>query len=78
MTPDELRYKVVTGGGNMPAYGKNLSPPEIEALVAFLDTLHPANERPAVNAAEQAIAAARAQADRKLSQKVPPNPNSGS
>ena len=35
LTLDQLRFKVVTGGGNMPAYGKNLSPPEIEALVAF-------------------------------------------
>ncbi len=58
MTPDELREKVVTGGGNMPAYGKNLSPPEIEALVSFLDTLHPVGERPAVDPAEQAIQAA--------------------
>lgn len=55
MTADELRFKVVTGGGNMPAYGKNLSPPEIEALVSFLQTLHPAGEQPAVNPAEQAI-----------------------
>jgi ubiquinol-cytochrome c reductase cytochrome b subunit len=49
-----MRYKVVTGGGNMPAYGKNLSPPEIEALVSFLETLHPANEQPAVDASQQA------------------------
>lgn len=55
MTPDELRYKVVTGGGNMPAYGKNLSPPEIEAVVSFLETLHPANEPPARDAATAAI-----------------------
>jgi ubiquinol-cytochrome c reductase cytochrome b subunit len=47
MTVDQMRFKVVTGGGNMPAYGKNLSPPEIEALVSFLETLHPANEPPA-------------------------------
>ena len=53
MTPDELRFKVVTGGGNMPAFGKNLSPAEIEALVAFLDTLHGPNERPAFDAAMQ-------------------------
>lgn len=77
MTLNELRYKVVSGGGNMPAYGKNLSPPEIEALVAFLDTLHPANERPAVDAAEQAIAVARAEADEKLPQKAKLNPNPG-
>jgi ubiquinol-cytochrome c reductase cytochrome b subunit len=51
MTLDQLRFKVVTGGGNMPAYGKNLSPAEMEALVAFLDTLHPKGERPAINPA---------------------------
>lgn len=55
MTLDDLRYKVVTGGGNMPAYGKNLSPPEIEALVSFLGTMHPVGERPATNAAEQSM-----------------------
>jgi ubiquinol-cytochrome c reductase cytochrome b subunit len=62
MTPDQMRFKVVTGGGNMPAYGKNLSPPEIEALVAFLETLHPANEPPAFDASQQAVQAARAPA----------------
>jgi len=56
MTPDEMRYKVVTGGGNMPAFGKNLSPPEIEALVAFLETMHPANERPAYDGALRSVA----------------------
>ncbi len=47
MTRDQMRFKVVTGGGNMPAFGKDLSPAEIQALVAYLSTLHPANERPA-------------------------------
>ncbi|MGA8109205.1 MAG: cytochrome b N-terminal domain-containing protein [Acidobacteriaceae bacterium] len=55
MTPDQLRYKVVTGGGNMPAYGHNLSPPEIEALVSFLETLHPKGEPPAADAAQEAV-----------------------
>ncbi|MGB7356387.1 MAG: cytochrome b N-terminal domain-containing protein, partial [Acidobacteriaceae bacterium] len=55
MTPDQMRFKVVSGGGNMPAYGKNLSPPEIEALVSFLETLHPANEPPAANASTRDI-----------------------
>lgn len=55
MTLDELRFKVVTGGGNMPAYGKNLSPAQIEALVAFLDTLHPEGERPAFNPSKLAL-----------------------
>ena len=58
MTMDQMRYKVVTGGGNMPAYGKNLSPAEIEALVNFLETLHPANEPPAYDAAQRAVDAA--------------------
>jgi mono/diheme cytochrome c family protein len=31
----------------MPAYGKNLSPAEATALVAFLKTLHPAGQHPA-------------------------------
>ncbi|HEV2280173.1 MAG TPA: cytochrome b N-terminal domain-containing protein [Acidobacteriaceae bacterium] len=57
MTPDELRFKVVTGGGNMPAYGHNLSPAEIEALISFLDTLHPPGEHPAADAAQRDIEA---------------------
>jgi len=31
----------------MPAYGKNLSPAEVDALVAFMLTLHPPNQLPA-------------------------------
>lgn len=77
LTADDLRYKVVTGGGNMPAYGKNLSPPEIEALVSFLETLHPANERPAVDAAQQAIAAAEAEAAGETQGKAAKSPNAG-
>ena len=56
LTIDQMRSKVVTGGGNMPAYGKNLSPSEIEALVSFLETLHPANEPPAYDASRRAVA----------------------
>jgi ubiquinol-cytochrome c reductase cytochrome b subunit len=55
LTLDQLRFKVVTGGGNMPAYGKNLSPPEIEALVNFLETLHPAGEQPAYDASRRTV-----------------------
>jgi ubiquinol-cytochrome c reductase cytochrome b subunit len=51
LTQDELIRQVIQGGGNMPAYGKNLRPPEATALVAFLETLHPANELPARDAA---------------------------
>ena len=41
LTQDQLIRQVIQGGGNMPAYGKNLSPAETTALVAFLETLHP-------------------------------------
>ena len=44
LTPDQLIRQVIQGGGNMPAYGKNLSPAETTALVAFLATLHPAGQ----------------------------------
>jgi len=41
---------VLQGRGNMPAYGKNLRPAEVTALVAFLTTLHPAGQAPAQDA----------------------------
>jgi ubiquinol-cytochrome c reductase cytochrome b subunit len=47
LTEDQLIRQVIQGGGNMPAYGKNLSPAETTALVAFLETLHPAGQAPA-------------------------------
>jgi ubiquinol-cytochrome c reductase cytochrome b subunit len=50
LTENQLIRQVIQGGGNMPAYGKNLSPAETTALVAFLKTLHPANQAPARDA----------------------------
>jgi ubiquinol-cytochrome c reductase cytochrome b subunit len=50
LTRDQLIRQVLQGGGNMPAYGKNLSPAETTALVAFLETLHPAGQVPARDA----------------------------
>jgi ubiquinol-cytochrome c reductase cytochrome b subunit len=50
LTEDQLIRQVIQGGGNMPAYGKNLSPAETTALVAFLETLRPANQAPARDA----------------------------
>ena len=47
LTEDQLIRQVIQGGGNMPAYGKNLNPAETTALVAFLETLHPAGQVPA-------------------------------
>jgi ubiquinol-cytochrome c reductase cytochrome b subunit len=35
----------------MPAYGNNLSPAETTALVAFLKSLYPPNQKPARDAA---------------------------
>jgi ubiquinol-cytochrome c reductase cytochrome b subunit len=50
LTQDQLIRQVIQGGGNMPAYGKNLSPAETTALVAFLQTLYPAGQSPAQDA----------------------------
>jgi ubiquinol-cytochrome c reductase cytochrome b subunit len=47
LTRDLLIRQVLQGGGNMPAYGKNLSPAEVTALVAFLDTLRSPHGAPA-------------------------------
>jgi ubiquinol-cytochrome c reductase cytochrome b subunit len=47
LTRDQLIRQVLQGGGNMPAYGKNLTPAEVTALVAFMQTLRPANQPPA-------------------------------
>ncbi|HUK52126.1 MAG TPA: cytochrome b N-terminal domain-containing protein [Candidatus Binatia bacterium] len=51
MTRDQLIRQVIQGGGNMPAYGKNLSPAETTALVTFLQSLHPPGQGPARDAA---------------------------
>jgi len=55
LTEDQLIRQVLQGGGNMPAYGRNLDPEEVTALVAFLRTLHaedlPAARDPAIPAA---------------------------
>jgi ubiquinol-cytochrome c reductase cytochrome b subunit len=55
LTHDQLIRQVILGGGNMPAYGKNLSPPETTALVAFLDTMHPPGQAPAQDASRRFI-----------------------
>jgi ubiquinol-cytochrome c reductase cytochrome b subunit len=55
LTQDQLIRQVIQGGGNMPAYGKNLSPAETTALVAFLETCHPARQSPARDASRAAV-----------------------
>jgi ubiquinol-cytochrome c reductase cytochrome b subunit len=47
MTNPQLVRQVIQGGGNMPAYGRNLSPEQTRALVAYLCSLHPPNVPPA-------------------------------
>ena len=54
LTSDQLVRQVLQGGGNMPAYGKNLNPAETTALVAFLESLHPSGEAPASDASRTA------------------------
>jgi ubiquinol-cytochrome c reductase cytochrome b subunit len=58
LTPDQLVRQILQGGGNMPAYGKNLSPDEVTAMVAFLETMHPPNQLPARDAAQPVRSAA--------------------
>jgi ubiquinol-cytochrome c reductase cytochrome b subunit len=62
LTRDQLIRQVIQGGGNMPAYGTNLSPAETTALVAFLETLHPSDQRPARDAARDLVIGAGADA----------------
>ncbi len=55
LNEDQLIRQVIQGGGNMPAYGKNLSPAETTALVSFLKTLHPAGQAPARDASRAVV-----------------------
>lgn len=49
LTKDEMVRQVIQGGGNMPAYGKKLTPAEVDALVSFLATLRPQRVPPVRN-----------------------------
>ena len=46
LTKGEMVRQIIQGGGNMPAYGKKLSPAEVEAIVSYMGTLRP-NYEPA-------------------------------
>ena len=52
LTADQMVRQVIQGGGNMPAYGKQLSPAEVDALVAFMRTLQPKTTPPAHDSAK--------------------------
>jgi len=51
LTKDQMVRQVIQGGGNMPAYGKKLSPAEVEALASFMMTLTPKTAPPVRNSA---------------------------
>ena len=55
LTEDQLIRQVLLGGGNMPAYGSALSPPETTALVKFLETLHPGYQPAASDASRTVV-----------------------
>jgi ubiquinol-cytochrome c reductase cytochrome b subunit len=55
LTQNQLIRQVIQGGGNMPAYGNNLSPAETTALVAFLETLYPGGQTPARDASRDTV-----------------------
>lgn len=55
LTRDQLIRQVIQGGGNMPAYGKNLSPAETTALVAYMETLRTPGQPPARDASRAAL-----------------------
>ncbi|HRJ70581.1 MAG TPA: cytochrome b N-terminal domain-containing protein [Terrimicrobiaceae bacterium] len=55
LTASQLARQVIQGGGNMPAYGKNLSPYEVDALVAYMVSLRPEGEAPARDSSIPAV-----------------------
>lgn len=55
LTEPQLVRQVIQGGGNMPAYGKNLLPDEVTALTAYLVSLRPENVPPARDSAVPAV-----------------------
>ena len=46
LTHDQLIRQVIQGGGNMPAFGKQVNPAEMSTLVDFLVNLRPVNTPP--------------------------------
>ena len=52
LTKDQLVRQVIQGGGNMPAYGKNLSPDQVDAVVAYMVSLRSAGVPPARDASQ--------------------------
>jgi ubiquinol-cytochrome c reductase cytochrome b subunit len=38
LSQDEITIRILNGGGNMPAYGGNLTPQELNAIITFLES----------------------------------------
>ena len=38
LTPNDIIYRILNGGTNMPPYADNMSPDDLSALVAFLES----------------------------------------
>ncbi len=55
LTKDQLIRQVIQGGGNMPAYGKNLSAYEVEALVSYMVSLRPPGQPAARDSSVPAV-----------------------
>jgi ubiquinol-cytochrome c reductase cytochrome b subunit len=45
LVPDQMILRIANGGGNMPAYASNLTPSQMNDLVAFLQTRLPRKPR---------------------------------
>jgi ubiquinol-cytochrome c reductase cytochrome b subunit len=71
MTEDQIIRQVLQGGGNMPAYGNALSPPETIALTRFLMTLRGNDLPPAVNASDRLVSSVEPQAPSTAPSKAP-------
>lgn len=52
LSAEQMAHQIHDGGKNMPAFGEQLAPEEIQALVAFLRNKHPEKllPRPATSA----------------------------
>ena len=43
LSRDQLTWRILSGGQNMPAFGETLQPDEIDVLVTFLSERRPAD-----------------------------------
>lgn len=55
LTKDQLIRQVIQGGGNMPAYGKTLTPYEVDSVVAYMVSLRATGTVPAQDSTFPAV-----------------------